>query len=42
MAKTQEENGETLSTQVESLANIRGCGPGNRDVCGGEDCFEDP
>ena len=29
-------NGETLGTLFESLANIRGCAPGRRDVRGGE------
>ena len=28
-----EELEKTIDTQLESLANIRGCTPGNRDVC---------
>ena len=35
-----EELGDTSDPQLESLANIRGCAPGIRDVRGGEIRFE--
>ena len=36
------EERETLDTLLESLRNVRGCAPGNRDACCGEVWFEDP
>ena len=35
-----EELEKTFDPQLESLANIRGCAPGSRDVRGGEVRFE--
>ena len=40
-ALVPEETRETFDTEHESLANVRGCGPGDCDVRGGEIWFED-
>ena len=37
-----EESDKHFDIQLEPLANIRGCAPGIRDVCGGEVLFERP